>query len=158
KWMAVVLLAIAFSAGFALRAQEPPTQETPPRYAPQEGQAAPSNELPPDAKPANGQRERGLPTEAYAVAPGTKFLVKLEGGLGTKETRENDRFKVRTLERLEAGSGIYLPAGAEINGHISRVEPAGVAGHAKLYLTFDEIRTKFGRLPIVAEVVAVPGD
>jgi hypothetical protein len=106
---------------------------------------------------ADGER-RGLPLEAYAVAPGTKFLVRLEDELGTKGTQENAKFKVRTLEPLEAGSGIYLPAGAEIYGHISHVEPAGVAGRAKLWLTFDEIRTKFGSLPIVAEVVSVPGD
>jgi len=85
-------------------------------------------------------------------------LVSLEEDLGTKDTPENTKFKVRTLEPLEAGSGIYLPPGAEITGHISRVEPAGVAGRAKIYLTFDEIRTKFGRLPIVAEVINVPGD
>src|SRR2546427_294962 len=68
-------------------------------------------------------------------------------------------FPYTTLFRsLEAGSGIYLPSGAEICGHISHVEPAGVAGRAKLWLTFDEIRTTFGALPIVAEVVSVPGD
>jgi hypothetical protein len=106
---------------------------------------------------ADGER-RGLPLEAYAVAPGTKFLVKLEDDLSTKGTHENEKFKVKTLEPLEAGSGIYLPSGAEIQGHISRVEPAGVAGRAKLWLTFDEIHTKFGKLPIVAEVVSVPGD
>lgn len=106
---------------------------------------------------ADGER-RGLPLEAYAVVPGTKFLVKLEDDLSTKATHENEKFKVKTLEPLEAGSGIYLPSGAEIQGHISRVEPAGVAGRAKLWLTFDEIHTKFGRLPIVAEVVSVPGD
>src|SRR5262249_55842195 len=108
--------------------------------------------------PANGQRQHRLPSEAYAVAPGTKFLVRLEGDLGSKDAHENERFKVRTLEPLEAGSGIYLPAGAGNWGHISRVQSAGVAGHAKLYLTFDEIRTKFGSLPIIAEVVGVPGD
>jgi hypothetical protein len=59
---------------------------------------------------------------------------------------------------LEAGNGIYLPSGAEILGHVSHVEAAGVAGRAKLWLTFDEIRTNFGALPIVAEVVSVPGD
>jgi hypothetical protein len=106
---------------------------------------------------ADGDRH-GLPVETYAVAPGTKFLVRLEEELGTKGTKENERFKVKTLEPLEAGSGIYLPAGAEIHGHISHVEPAGVAGRAKLWLTFDEIHTKFGDLPIVAEVVSVPGD
>jgi hypothetical protein len=106
---------------------------------------------------ADGERH-GLPLETYAVAPGTKFLVKLEDQLGTKGTQENVTFKVKTLEPLEAGSGIYLPPGAEIRGHISHVEPAGVAGRAKLWLTFDEIQTKFGVLPIVAEVVSVPGD
>jgi len=69
------------------------------------------------------------------VAPGTKFLVRLDEELGTKGTQANARFKVKTLEPLEAGSGVYLPAGAEIRGHISHVEPAGVAGRAKLWLT-----------------------
>src|SRR5437879_5661414 len=65
---------------------------------------------------------------------------------------------IKQLEALEAGSGFYLPSGAEIAGHISRVEAAGVAGRAKIWLTFDELHTKFGDLPIVAEVVSVPGD
>jgi hypothetical protein len=108
--------------------------------------------------PANGRRSAALPVEAYAVVPGTRFLVKLEDELNTETSRRNNRFKVRTLEPLEAGSGIYLPAGAEIIGHISRVESAGIAGRAKIWLTFDDIRTGFGPLPIVAEVIAVPGD
>src|SRR5437762_13708111 len=78
--------------------------------------------------------------------------------MGYQEPKGKRKFKVRTLEPLEAGSRIYLPSGAEICGHISHVEPAGVAGRAKLWLTFDEIRTTFGALPIVAEVVSVPGD
>jgi len=106
---------------------------------------------------ADGQRH-GLPTEAFAVVPGTRVLARLESVLSSKDTKENERFKVRTLEPLEAGSGIYLPAGAEIRGHVSRVESAGIAGRAKIWLTFDEIRTKFGTLPIVADVVSVPGD
>lgn len=106
---------------------------------------------------ADGQRH-GLPLETYAVAPGTRVLVKLEDSLRSADTRENRRFKVKTLEPVEAGSGIYLPSGAEIRGHVSRVESAGVAGRAKIWLTFDEIRTKFGTLPIVADVVSVPGD
>jgi hypothetical protein len=106
---------------------------------------------------ADGQR-RGLPLETFAVAPGTKFLVRLEDELSTKGTEENKKFKVKTLEPLEAGSGIYLPPGAEIHGHVSRVEAARVTSRAKIWLTFDEIHTKFGKLPIVAEVASVPGD
>lgn len=106
---------------------------------------------------ADGQRH-GLPVEVLAVAPGTKFLVRLEHDMSTKELHRNQSFRVRTLEPLEAGRGIYLPAGAQILGHVSRVEPAGTAGRAKLWLTFDDIVTRFGKLPIVAEVTAVPGD
>jgi hypothetical protein len=136
----VAVLAMIMTSGMASLAQEPGAPQAEPR-----------------AQKADGERH-GLPLETYAVAPGTKFLVRLEEELGTKGTQENAKFKVRTLEPLEAGSGIYLPSGAEIEGHISHVEPAGVAGRAKLWLTFDEIHTKFGSLPIVAEVVSVPGD
>lgn len=106
---------------------------------------------------ADGQRH-GLPTETYAVVPGTRFLVSLEKHLNTKEARRNEQFRVHTLEPLEAGQGIFLPAGAVIRGHISRVDPAGTTGKAKIWLTFDEIHTRFGSLPIVAEVASVPGD
>jgi hypothetical protein len=141
-------LAVALSLAQMAAAQDPP-QEPP---AP----AAESQDRP-TPKPADGRRG-DLPLEAYAVAPGAKFLVRLEDELDSKETRENRKFKVKTLEPLEAGNGIYLPPGAEIDGHISRVESAGIAGRARIWLTFDEIRTKFGKLPIVAEVVSVPGD
>src|ERR1700688_2036358 len=110
-----------------------------------------------DARPADGQRH-GLPAEAFAVVPGTRFLVRLESDLNTKEVHKNQAFHVRTLEPLEAGQGNYLPPGAVIIGHVSRVDPAGTTGHAKIWLTFDEIRTRFGKLPIVAEVASVPGD
>jgi len=106
---------------------------------------------------ADGDRH-GLPLEVFAVVAGTRFLVKLEQDLNTKTLHQNQTFQVRTLEPLEAGQGIFLPSGATIRGHVSRVEPAGTTGRAKVWLTFDEIQTKFGRLPIVAEVISVPGD
>ena len=106
---------------------------------------------------ADGQRH-GLPVETYAVVPGTRFLVSLEKNLNTKDLKHNQEFRVRTLEPLEAGQGNYLPAGAVIRGHVSRVEAAGIAGKARIGLTFDAIHTRFGSLPIVAEVASVPGD
>jgi len=147
KRFCAILVGAVLGAGGVLRGQEPPPAS---RDIPAE--------RPEQARhKADGERH-GLPLETLAVTPGTKFLVRLEEGLGTKGTAENAVFKVRTLEPLDAGSGIYLPSGAEILGHVSHVEPAGVAGRAKLWLTFDEIRTHFGSLPIVAEVVSVPGD
>ncbi|MBS1840506.1 MAG: hypothetical protein JSS69_15345 [Acidobacteria bacterium] len=106
---------------------------------------------------ADGSRH-GMPLETFAVVPGTRVLVRLEEELSTGECKTNFKFKVRTMEPLEAGSGFYLSSGAEIRGHVSKVEPAGITGRAKLYLVFDEIKTRFGILPIVADVVSVPGD
>jgi hypothetical protein len=143
---ATLAMALTLAAPCAVWSQA----QEPPREAATQTPDAPRQK-------ADGERH-GLPLETYAVTPGTKFLVRLEDELGTKTTKENDQFKVRTLEPLEAGNGIYLPPGAEVRGHISHVEPAGVAGRAKLWLTFDEIHTRFGDLPIVAEVVDVPGD
>src|SRR5258706_15279044 len=137
---------LAFSSACIIAAQEPPLDAPAPPVAE------------PPTHRSDGRGQADVPVEAYAVVPGTKFLVRLEDELDTKEAREKRRFKVTTLEPLEAGNGIYLPAGAQIRGHVSRVESAGVAGRAKIWLTFDEIRTKFATLPIVAEVVSVPGD
>src|SRR5271169_530005 len=152
-------LTVALGFGMACAAQETsrdlvpqPSQERPIVSADKVG--APEDQA---AKAADGKRH-GLPLETYGVAPGTKFLVSLEDQLGSKGTPERTKFKVKTLEPLEAGSGIYLPSGAEIEGHVSHVESAGTTGRARIWLTFDEIHTKFGRLPIVAEVVSVPGE
>jgi len=167
NWVATAVV-IALGAASAVRAQDPAPQYTPQEWS--DSQAAkqqPAKQEPaaqdrsvgaPLTQKADGQRRSDLPLEAYAVTPGTKFLVKLEEDLNTSNTPEKKRFKVQTLEPLEAGSGVYLPAGAEISGHVSRVEPAGIAGRARLYLTFDEIHTRFGALPIVADISDVPGD
>jgi hypothetical protein len=153
-WMGAIL---GLATGAVVQAQNQSQADQPPQDQSQDAAPiAPIVEQP--ARPADGRRHADLPLEAYAVVPGTKFLVRLEDELDTKQTRERQRFKVITLEPLEAGQGIYLPRGAEIRGHVSRVESAGVAGRAKIWLTFDEIRTKFATLPIVAEVASVPGD
>jgi hypothetical protein len=151
------IAAVALACAFALTAQERPQPQEPATTADQNQPMTQSQDRV-IAKAADGRRNADLPVEAYAVVPGTKFLVRLEEELQTGETRQNSEFKVRTLEPLEAGSGIYLPAGAEIVGHISRVQSAGIAGRARIWLTFDDIHTRFGKLPIVAEVVGVPGD
>jgi hypothetical protein len=153
------------AAGLTCSAQESPTSRDdggPARTQaamaqPKSAQPAPNQ--PAMTQPADGSRRNGLPAEAYAVVPGTRVLVRLEEDLSTaSDTKEGRRFNVTTLEPMTAGSGIYLPSGAEIRGHVSRIEPAGITGRAKIWLVFDEIRTRFGSLPIVASVVGVPGD
>lgn len=162
-WTLAALALLTTATAGTGRAQEnsqaPPQTAEPPVLSqdkvPSESNAV---SLPEQSRKAADGRRHGLPVETYGIAPGTKFLVALDDNLGTRDARDRARFKVTTLEPLEAGSGIYLPSGAKIRGHISHVQAAGMTGRAKVWLTFDEIQTKFGRLPLVAEVVAVPGD
>jgi len=108
---------------------------------------------------ASAQEQPPVPAQPTAAVPtGTRFLVRLEDELNTAKVQKNKRFNVRTLEPLEAGNGITIPAGAEIRGHVSGVEPGGVTGRARLWLTFDEIHAPSGKLPIIAEVAGVPGE
>ncbi len=119
----------ALGFGMACAAQESSQVQVPPtaleRPVLSEDKIAPPDDQ--AMKAADGKRH-GLPLETYGVAPGTKFLVALEDELGTKGTPDRAKFKVKTLEPLEAGSGIYLPSGAEIEGHVSHVEAGGHNG------------------------------
>jgi hypothetical protein len=99
--------------------------------------------------------------DKYASAPvqnGTHFLVRLDQELNTNKDKVSKSFEVKTIEPLETAKGYVLPAGATIVGHISRIEPGGLTGHARLWLTFDDIETGRGTRPIVAEVASVPDE
>lgn len=110
--------------------------------------------------PAVAAQDRGaaLPAAADLVRGGTHFLVRLDQEMNTGKDKVNKKFEVRTIEPLETLSGYVLPPGARIVGHVSRIEPGGLTGHARLWLTFDDIDTRRGVLPIVAEVSSVPGE
>src|ERR1700686_1986160 len=106
--------------------------------------------------PQNGT---ATPRVAVNTVPnGTHFLVGLDDDLSTAKHKVNKKFEAKTLEPLETSNGYVLPPGAKIRGHISRIEPAGLTGRARIWLTFDDIDTHHGRLPLVAEVSSVPDD
>ena len=71
--------------------------------------------------------------------------------------KQGDRFTAHTIEPLATADGTALPAGAEIRGHVDKVEAAGKTGRARMWLTFDDIRTPDGWMPLVAMVDDVPG-
>jgi hypothetical protein len=105
------------------------------------------------------QNSAEVPSVAANTVPnGTHFLVRLDDELSTAKHGVNKKFEAKTLEPLETSSGSVLPPGAKIRGHISRIEPAGLTGRARIWLTFDDIDTHHGRMPLVAEVSSVPGD
>jgi len=107
--------------------------------------------------PAFAQDQSAASAAPNEVTSGTRFLVRLQGELGTKDTKAGDQFTARTLEPLVSADGTGLPAGAEIRGHVDKIESAHKTGRARLWLTFDDIRTPDGWIPLVAMVDDVPG-
>jgi hypothetical protein len=92
-----------------------------------------------------------------AVSAGTRFIIGLQDNLNTKDAKAGDRFHARTLEPLATTNGALLSPGMEVHGHIDKVEAARKTGRARLWLTFDEIRTPQGWSPLVADLVDIPG-
>jgi len=97
------------------------------------------------------------PFTSGQIAPGTRFLVRLQDRLCTKDNKTGQSFTARTLEPLAAADGTILRPGAEVRGHIDKISSAAKAGRARLWLTFDDIRTPTGWKPLVADLIDVPG-
>jgi len=102
-----------------------------------------------------GTQSQDAPSDA--AVRGTRFLVSLQTVISTKEDKVGKQFQARTLEPIATAEGATLPAGAQIRGHIDKIQPAGKVGRARLWLTFDEIRSPTGWIPLVADLIDAPG-
>jgi len=90
-----------------------------------------------------------------AIPEGTQFLIRLNDKLDTRNLKPGKHFKAKLSEDLIAGNGATIPRGKTLKGHVSSVEP-GL--HARLLLSFDEIDTGHGSMPLIATVMGAPGD
>jgi hypothetical protein len=90
-----------------------------------------------------------------AVPEGTTFLVRLEDKLDTTKLKPGQHFKAKLAEDLTSANGSLIPRGKKIRGHVSSIEP-GV--HTRILLSFNEIETNHGWVPLVATVTGVPGE
>jgi len=90
-----------------------------------------------------------------AIPEGTRFLIRLNDRLDTKNLQPGKRFKAKLSEDLVAGNGSVIPRGKTVKGHVSSVEQ-GL--HTRILLSFDEIDTGHGSMPLIATVTGVPGD
>jgi hypothetical protein len=95
------------------------------------------------------------PAPANAVPQGTIALIQLTDRLDTHTAKAGDHFQARLAEPLATASGMTIGAGRKIKGHVSAVEP-GL--RTRLLLSFDEIETTSGWLPLIATVTGVPGE
>jgi hypothetical protein len=90
-----------------------------------------------------------------AIPEGTTFLVRLEDKLDTRKLQQGKHFKVKLGEDLIAANGNTIPRGKKIKGHVSSIEQ-GL--HARMLLSFDEIETNHGWVPLIATITGVPGE
>jgi hypothetical protein len=89
------------------------------------------------------------------IPEGTRFVVRLDDKLETAKLQEGKHFKAKLAEDLVAANGDSIPRGKKIKGHVSRVNK-GL--HAGMMLSFDEIETRHGWMPLAAVVTGAPGD
>jgi hypothetical protein len=92
---------------------------------------------------------------ANSIPAGTKFIVRLNDKLDTGKIKEGKHFQAKLAEDLAVPGGVAIPRGKKIKGHVSSVEGGF---HARLPLSFDEIETQHGWMPLVATVTGVPGE
>lgn len=90
-----------------------------------------------------------------AVPEGTRFVIVLDDRLDTAKIDRGKRFKARLGDDLVAPDGSLIPHGKKIRGHVSDV---GQGLHPRLILSFDQIETQHGWVPLAATVTGVPGE
>ena len=89
------------------------------------------------------------------VPQGTIFLIQISDHLDTRTVKAGDHFQARLAEPLDTGDGQRIQSGRKIKGHVSAVEPGF---RTRLLLSFDEIDTGRGWVPLIATVTGVPGE
>jgi hypothetical protein len=92
---------------------------------------------------------------ANVVPQGTVFLIQLSDRIDTRTVKAGDHFQARLAEPLVAANGQTIESGKKIKGHISAVEP-GL--RTRVILSFEEIDTTRGWVPLIATVTGVPGE
>jgi hypothetical protein len=104
--------------------------------------------------PVLNQRNQG-PSAQNVIPADTQFEIQLKDTLDTAKDSPGKKFKAKLAQDLIAPDGTRIPMGSEIKGHVSDLE-RGL--HSRLLLSFDEIKTKHGWVPLAATVAGVPGE
>jgi hypothetical protein len=118
---------------------------------------ASSNQNPQNSQnPVWGSRDQNSGyNNPNAIPEGTKFIVKLKDTLDTKKIQVGKKFSAELAEDLTTQSGQIIPRGRKLHGHVSSYD-RGL--HGRLLLSFDEIDTRKGWVPLAATVTDVPGE
>ena len=157
KWAASVC-AVTLMLGLGAIGQENGNPNDPVlKSRPNDSRSNPSQQGP-SSYPNPG---RGNPSPVYGAPPnaipdGSRFIIKLKDTLDTKKMEQGKHFKAELREDLATPSGLIIPKGRTVKGHVAQFEH-GYTG-SKLQLALDEIETRNGWVPLIGTVTGVPGD
>lgn len=131
--------------------QNPQPQQQPypqqPQY-PQSQQPYPQQQQYPPYQPAYGAPN--------VVPSGATFLVRMKDNLDTNKLSTGKKFTAELGEDLLAPDGsVLIPHGRKLHGHVTEVDRGGL--HSRVMLSFYEIESRHGWVPLVATVNSVPG-
>ena len=157
KWAASVC-AVVMILGLVAIGQEPgssndPVLKTRPP-ADSRDTTAPQQAPEPNSGRIGSPAPYGAPPNA--IPDGSRFIIKLKDTLDTKKMQEGKHFKAELREELVTPSGLVIPKGKTVKGHVGRFEH-GFTG-SKMQLALDEIETRNGWVPLIGTVTGVPGD
>ena len=95
------------------------------------------------------------PSSGNVIPADTQFEIQLKDTLDSNKDNPGKKFKAKLAQDLVAPDGTSIPMGSEIKGHVSDVQ-RGM--HSQLLLSFDQIKTRHGWVPLAAMVAGVPGE
>ncbi len=106
--------------------------------------------------PSNYPQSSNYPYSGPGAIPeGTRFVVRLKDKLDSNKIKPGKQFKAELAEDLTAPNGQVISRGKTLRGHVSSVENGF---HGRMILSFDDIDTNHGKMPIAATVTSVPGE
>jgi hypothetical protein len=160
------ILAFAAFASLPLMAQQAPsTQPQPPTGS--SPQATPPQQTNPEPGAAEGANPRAVPVPSTGNSPEVAnpelrpVTGELQNKVDTKTSKTGDSIVVKTTEPATTSTGVAIPTGSKIMGHIIDVAPKGQDGeNSRMTIQFDQAELKGGQtVPIrsVIQSVAPPG-
>lgn len=108
-----------------------------------------------EAPPPDSNSTQVMNAPANAIPQGSLALIQLTDRIDTQRVKQGDHFHARLAEPLSAANGMTLEEGRRIKGHVSAVFPGF---RTRILLSFDDIETPRGWVPLIATVTGVPGE
>lgn len=160
------ILAFAAFASLPLMAQQAPsTQPQPPTG--RSPQATPPQQTNPEPGASEGASPRAVPVPSTGNSPEVAnpelrpVTGELQSNVDTKTSKTGDSIVVKTTQAATTSTGVEIPQGSKIMGHIIDVAAKGQDGeNSRMTIQFDQAELKGGKtVPIrsVIQSVSPPG-